>query len=62
MAVEDLKAFSREPDGSDRTKGHAIVAWWLGNWASANAIHTNEQLRSLGNMIDEVLAQQSEVK
>lgn len=43
------------PNGERRSIGQAVVAWWLGNWATARKIHTDEQLNSLARKIDELL-------
>ncbi len=55
MPVE-LQSFVSDPDGTSRSPGHAVVAWWVGNWANAKALHTHEQLQSLAAMIDKLVA------
>ncbi len=52
----DLVPFEREKNGIRRTAGHSIVAWWVGNWADSEVIHTHEQLSNLARMIDDCLA------
>jgi hypothetical protein len=56
MTRDDLDRFAKEPDGTRRTLGHTIVAWWLGNWCTAGKLHTHNQLRSLIEMIDLAVA------
>jgi hypothetical protein len=53
---DELLPFTVDPDGTLRTTGHAVMAWWLGQWVDARTLHTREQLQALAAMIDKLTA------
>lgn len=51
---EELKPFLLDKDGTPRTLGHAVVAWWVGNWLQAEQVFTHDHFKLLIEMIDSI--------